>query len=134
MIKIYLANSLTHAPEEYKVEMDELKNLLRKKYEVLDWLGLEKGTAQDVYRHDIECVKNCDLLLAECSYPAIGLGFEIATSLCLDKPVLAIAKTDTKVTRLVLGITHPLFTFMRYQNPKEILTSVDIKLSTPKTL
>jgi nucleoside 2-deoxyribosyltransferase len=131
-MKIYLANSLTYAPEEFKRSINELKTRLKEKYEVLDWLGLEKGTPQDVYNHDLSCVQNCDLLVAECSYPAIGLGFEIGTSLCINKPVLAIAKEEAKVTRLILGITHPLFEFVRYKTTEEILQAVEEKIKAIK--
>ncbi len=119
-MKIYLAHSLTQAPEDFKTEMLGFREKLKTKYEVLEYMGLVNGTAEDVFRHDVKCVHDCDLLLAEVSYPAIGLGFEIATALQLNKKVLAVAKETAKVSRLVLGIEHPNFQFARYANPEEI--------------
>lgn len=120
-MKIYLAHSLTQAPEEFKTEMIKLRELLKTKYEVLIFKGLIDGTPEDVYRHDVQCVKDCDLLLAEVSYPAIGLGFEIATAINQSKKILAVAKKDAKVSRLVLGIKETNYSFKRYNKIEEIL-------------
>jgi nucleoside 2-deoxyribosyltransferase len=120
-MKIYLANSLTHAPEEYKSEMAKLRSKLSQDHEVSEYLGLINGNAEAVFRHDIGCVKNCDLLLAEVSYPSTGLGFEIATGLNLGKKVLAVAQKDAKVTRMILGIQDPNFKIIRYASVGDIL-------------
>lgn len=123
-MKIYLAHSLTQAPEEFKTEMVKLRKLLKTEHEVLEFKGLMAGTPEDVYYHDVQCVKDCDILLAEVSYPAIGLGFEIATALQLNKKVIAVAKTDAKISRLVLGITHPNYKFIRYEKIDQILNYI----------
>lgn len=120
-MKIYLAHSLTQAPEEFKAEMQSFREQLKTQYEVLEFLGLVAGTAEDVFMHDVQCVTDCDLLLAEVSYPAIGLGFEIATALQLNKKVLSIARTEAKVSRLVLGIQSKNYQFHRYNNLAEVL-------------
>lgn len=106
-IIIYVGCALTHASEEFKKDIERLKTELSniENTEILEFLGLIKGTATDVYEHDIhECVKKADLIIAECSYPSTGLGWELATAVeKLRKSVLAVAKTEVKVTRLVLG-------------------------------
>lgn len=120
-MKIYLAHSLTQAPEEFKSEMLKLRAKLQEKYEVLVFKGLVDGTLKEVYEHDVLCVKDCDLLLADVTYPAIGLGFEIATGLELGKKVVAVAKEGAKVSRLVLGIDKENYTFRYYKDLNEIL-------------
>jgi hypothetical protein len=67
--------------------------------------------------------------VAECSHPATGLGFEIATALSHHKPILAIARPEAKVSRLILGINSSLFSFIRYSNQEEILDAVEKKLA-----
>ena len=129
MKKIYIACSLTHASDEFKQEIKKLKELLKTRYEIMEFLGLETGTAKDVYKHDIENVKTCDLLLAECSHPSTGLGFEIATALAGHRPILAVAKKDAKVSRLILGINSTLFSLMEYQTLDEIADGVEKKLA-----
>ncbi len=122
--KIYVAASLTQAPKQFKQHVANIKTRLSKNYKVLEWLGLIKGTARDVYFHDIKMVKSCDLLLAEVSYPAIGLGFEIAYALQQNKQVLAIAKENAKVSRLILGIKHKKYNFSRYTTIEDIFSLI----------
>lgn len=121
MKKIYVACSLTHAPENFKLQIDHLKKELKKHFEVLDFYGLTAGQPKDIYEHDVSCVKNCDLLLAEVSYPALGVGFEIATALANKKPVFAVANSDAHVSRLIIGIQDPLFTFFKYSTLPEVV-------------
>lgn len=117
-MKLYVGCALTHAPEEFQFKVEELKRLLAARCEVLEFLGTVKGTPRDVYRQDIqEHTSTCDMLLAICDYPAIGLGYELAYA--VEKrgiPVLAVAHKDAKVSRLVLGIDRLGYTFARYQD------------------
>jgi hypothetical protein len=120
--KLYLGCSLTHAPKEFREAVEELKVTLRETYDVFDFLGLEKGTAQDVYQWDIHrCVATCDVFLAICDYPSIGLGYELAMAVeKLKKPVFAFAHEDANVSRLILGVDAPSFHFARYKELQDI--------------
>ena len=123
-MKIYVAASLTHATEEFKVRIEDFKKILRSKYEVLDFLGLINGTAYDVYRHDTDCVKLCDLLIADVSYPAFGVGFEVSLALALGKNVLAVAENKAKLSRMILGNDNPKYKLVRYKKIDEILNLI----------
>ena len=123
-MKIYLANSLTQAPEEFKRQMLNLREKLKEDYEVLEYMGLADGDAVSVYRHDIDCVKSCDAVVAEVSFPSTGLGIEIATALQNGKKVLAFAKTEARVSRMVQGIADKNFSFRRYGEIDEILKNI----------
>jgi nucleoside 2-deoxyribosyltransferase len=128
--KIYIAHSLTHAPQEFRIAMDELREKLRKDYEILDFVGLEKGTAQEVFEWDMNCVRRCDLLIADCTHQGIGLGMEIGVAIENNKQALIVAHEDAHVTRAVIGITTPSFTIKRYKNHEEILDMVKEKLQS----
>lgn len=126
-MKIYVGCSLTQAPNDFKQSVEWLKAGLRDAgYETLEFLGLTHGTARDVYEHDIHnCVGKCDFFLAICDLPSIGLGYELGTA--VEKhgiPTLAVAHVDSKVTRLVLGVSHPLFHFERYGEMAEVIDMV----------
>jgi hypothetical protein len=57
--------------------------------------------------------------------PSIGLGYELGTA--VEKhhlPTLAVAHVDSKVTRLVLGISDPMFHFERYTEMAEVIEMV----------
>ena len=113
MKKLYFGCSLTHASEEFRREMEDFKNTLRHDYEVFDFLGLEKGTERDVFLHDTKCVRECDLFVAEVSHPSTGIGCELGIALTIGKPILAVAKHNAKVARLILGVDAPNYVFKR---------------------
>lgn len=122
MVKIYFGCAIANAPKEFLNQALELRGRLRKKYEILEFLGTEMGSCADVYLHDIHtCVANCDLLLGVCDLPSLGLGYELATAIeKLNKPALVVAHNDARVSRLIEGIQHPKFTFQRYASLDEI--------------
>ena len=122
MKKIYVGCALTHASEEFKQGVESLKIELRKDFEVLEFLGLVAGTAQDVYQWDIHnCVEKCDILVAITDHPSLGLGYEMATAVeKLRKPTLALAHTDAKIGRIILGIEQPHYRFERYNSLQDI--------------
>jgi hypothetical protein len=128
-MKIYLAHGLTQAPEAYKQRMLDFRQKLKEKFEVLEYFGLGEGSPEQVFEHDFGCVKNCDLLLAEVSWPGLGLGFEIATALFLGKQVLACATSDAKLSRMVLGINLPNYKLIKYSDEREILDYLTVNYS-----
>jgi len=120
--KLYVGCSLTHAPEAFKQQIKQLKITLNHHYEIFEFVGLISGTEQGVYQWDVgQCIPQSDVVLAICDYPSLGLGYEIATAVERHhKPVLAVAHADARVTRLILGVQAPGYTFKRYQNMAEI--------------
>jgi hypothetical protein len=126
--KLYVGCSLTGASEEFKISVENLKHNLRAEgYEVFDFVGLVAGTAADVYNWDIKhCVQDCDALVGICDFPSIGLGYELCEAINLKKQVLALAHTDSVVTRLVLGAAEveSNFRFERYSSIEKDVTSL----------
>jgi hypothetical protein len=122
--KIYVGCSLTQAPEEFKAFILEFKSRLREEgNEVMEFLGLVKGTPADVYEQDImKCVSACDILIAVADYPAIGLGYEMAVAIeKLKIPALALARRGASVTRLINGIPHEKYAYKEYSDMDEMV-------------
>ncbi len=122
MLTLYIGCSLTQAPEEFKKRVADLKESLKADYTVLEFVGLTAGTAKEVYEWDIhECVEKCDVFIALCDYPSIGLGYELGVA--IEKrniPTLALAHADAKITRLIQGIERPTYEFTHYSDFSEI--------------
>lgn len=119
---LYIGCCLTGAPDEFVAQVEELKEVLRPRFEVFEFVGLIDGTSEDVYRWDIEhCVAKCDMFIGVCDYPSIGLGWELSESINKNKPTLGVAHEDSRVTRLVLGAAavKSVFAFERYKNLAE---------------
>jgi len=137
-VQLYVGCALTDAPEAFKAQVEEFKHTLRAEgYEVFDFVGLVNGTAVDVYNWDIRhCVKNCKALIAICDFPSIGLGYEMNEAINLKKPVLALAHTDSKVTRLVHGAAEvePNMRFEKYKTLKEAVPVVNGWLAQNKLI
>ena len=129
MKKIYIGCSLSHSTEEFRNSIDALKAALREKYEVLEFFGLGAGEPQAVFKKDYGQVKSCDLLLAECSHPSTGLGVEVGLAISLNKPILAIAQPNSTVSRMITGIDHPKFNFLRYTSIDEVIKAVEEKMT-----
>ncbi len=101
----------------------DFKDTLRNQYRVIDFLWVDDAglyTSKKIYSHTLDCVAQCDIFLAECSYPSTGLGYEIALAVQENKKIILIAHQDAKVTRMILGIPPEKATFLRYQELTEI--------------
>ena len=131
LIKLYAGCALTNAPKKFKQDVVGLKEGFKKlpDVQVLEFLGLVKGTAYDVYTHDIiNCVGECDLMVGICDYPSIGLGWEMSTQVKRGKPLLAFGRNDSKITRLILDPRLPNYRFFRYQRFDNIFETVTVAI------
>jgi nucleoside 2-deoxyribosyltransferase len=125
---VYVGCSLNDAPAPFVEEVGEFKQKLGSNgYKVLEFIGKVNGTVRDVYEWDINCVRQCDLFVAVCDFPSTGLGIELNEAVRLEKPTLAVANHNTRVSRMVLGMAEvePNITFSRYYNLLAILPEVD---------
>lgn len=141
MKKLYIGCALTNLPAEKRKEflqlIEDLNTRLKDHFEISEFLGVDDlGTQnafspKEIYEHAIiKSVMNADCMLAVCDYPSLGLGYEIATAVeKLGIPVLAVAREDSLVTRLVLGVQSPNFKFYRYKNLEDIAERAIINLS-----
>ncbi|MEW6178837.1 MAG: nucleoside 2-deoxyribosyltransferase [Chloroflexota bacterium] len=79
---------------------------------------------REVYRRDVNWVKECDALIAEVSTPSHGVGYEIALALMLEKPVFACYRAGAAVSKMILGNDHPRFQIKMYQDEHEAVMFV----------
>lgn len=122
MKKLYVGCSLLHAPDSFRESVKELKALLQSEYEVLEFVGRLDVPSEEIYQWDIhKQVHSCELFLAICDLPSLGLGYEMATAIeKLGTPTLGVAHKDANVSRLILGIQQPCFSFARYESLDQI--------------
>lgn len=123
-VLVYVGCALTHAPADFKSQVEAFKRELKEFSTVLEFLGLTAGTSRDVWIHDIErCVMRCDLFVAICDYPSIGLGVEFGVQAMYRKqPIVAAAHVDTRVTRLILDPKlEGSFEFVTYNQLSDII-------------
>ena len=121
---LYVGCALTDAPADFKAGVIDLKaSLANRGYHVLEFVGEGPATNKKVYETDIACVSQAAAMLAIADYASIGLGWETATaSSFLAKPTLAVAQTNRRVTRFLLGAAEVVenLEFQRYEELEEV--------------
>lgn len=122
-IVLYVGVGLTKAPPEFKAFAAEFRRRLKYYYEVLDFVGLEGGTAVDVWNHDIGCVKKSTHMIAVVDDPSIGLGIEIREAIqCKNKPILCLCRQGNQVTRMIIGAAElELLTLEYYSDANDAI-------------
>jgi 2'-deoxynucleoside 5'-phosphate N-hydrolase len=137
-MKIYFSCSLTGGRKDEAVYGAIVDHLLAAGHDVLtahlarpEVMALEQVVEPgEVYRRDIEWIRECDALVAEISTPSHGVGYEIAVALARGKPVLCCARRGAKVSKMLTGNDSPGLSVVRYEGQAEALGAVDVFLGT----
>lgn len=117
--KLYVGCGLTHAPQSFKDEVEATKEILGQDWDVMQFLGTTAGTESDVYEQDIIVnVGTCDAFVGIVDENSFGLGYETSRADARGIPVMLAAHTESKITRLALGIPFwlPNVVFVRYES------------------
>jgi hypothetical protein len=71
---------------------------------------------QEIFSRDMRMIAAADGMIAEVSKPSLGVGFEIATCLQRQRPVLCLCEKDIFLTRILTGNDSRLLTVLFYEN------------------
>lgn len=128
-IRAYFGCALSHAPKEFIRDVEKLKKLLQEKVEIFEFAGLEHPSIADVYQHDTNRVRRCDVLIANISYPSLGLGMELGIAIENKKPIITIVDDKCKTTRfLISGYVDPYHFSIRYKSISQVARFIVKKL------
>jgi nucleoside 2-deoxyribosyltransferase len=75
-----------------------------------------------VYTRDTGWIDSCQALVAEVSTPSHGVGYEIAYALQQGKPVLCCYREGVRVSKMIMGNTHPNLRVLGYQQPGDLVS------------
>ena len=131
-MNIYFACSITGGREFESVYQAIVRPLTEEGHVVLTAHLVESGVAAleaaidppEVYARDIAWLRGCDVLIAEVSMPSHGVGYEIAYSLGLGKPVLALYWEGRKVSKMIGGNPDPNLSVKSYRTPEEAVVQI----------
>lgn len=70
-----------------------------------------------------ELIKNCDLVIAEVSYPSTGQGIELGWANYVNKPIYCIYKKDKKFSSALKFITSK---FYSYSDERELIDILNL--------
>jgi len=80
-----------------------------------DWLSdKEKLKPDEIFERASEGIKKADVVIAEITYPSIGVGQQITLALSWKIPVVAIYQQKPQVSRFALGMKSPYFILKKY--------------------
>jgi nucleoside 2-deoxyribosyltransferase len=139
-VKVYVGCALASAPKDFISKIELLKQAINQleinelRFNVLEFVTDPNATNQEVFENDIGCVKRCDFMVADFTYPSTGLGFEVSTALELGKPVIGLVDEGATISRLVKGIQpkpDKVFKLYAYTDMVEIGLSAIRELSVP---
>lgn len=81
------------------------------------------GTGEDIWRRDTAWLGESDIVIAECSTPSLGVGYELAFARALGKPVYVFyGKNDGRLSAMLAG--DPLFSIHYYTNRDELFAAL----------
>ena len=85
----------------------------------------EQGMSKDavIYEQDTAWLKECDMVIAECTCPSLGVGYELAYAEHLSKPChIFYDNSKTQLSAMLTG--DPYFQIHPYGNEEEIYTAL----------
>ena len=91
---------------------------------------MEQGSDGDgaIYRQDTAWLRECDVLIGECSCPSLGVGYELAYAERYGKPChLFYNKTKCQLSAMLTG--NPYFHIHPYADEGELLDQLDYLLA-----
>lgn len=133
MKKVYFAGSIRGGRGDIALYA-RLIALLRQKAVVLtEFVGessledIEQATLTDavIYARDMALEEQCDLLVAECTTPSLGVGYEISHAESLGKPVYLLYRPcgEHRLSAMLTG--NPRFHVLPYQTPEEAIAALE---------
>lgn len=72
---------------------------------------------QEIYLRDMQQLNESECMIAEVTIPSLGVGYEIATALHQNKPVLCLydlVESPKRISAIISGHTSPLLTLQGY--------------------
>ena len=137
-MKIYLSGPIRGGREFQPIYNEILEFLNSKGHTVLahhvadeNVIEIEESQSnQDIYTQDIQWLKECDGVIAEVSIPSLGVGYEIAYALNLEKPVMAVYdKERNPISAMISGNTSPSLRIKAYSTLEHLQMHIEEFLS-----
>ena len=131
-MKVYFAGSIRGG----RVDADLYYNMIDhiKKTDVVLTEHVGNVTLQEtdddveIYEQDIAWLKEADVLIAECSCPSLGVGYEIAYAQAINKPIYIFYNpSKCSLSAMLMGNTY--LTVYPYETEEEIYPLLDEILS-----
>ncbi len=122
---MYLATSIRGAGRDLDLARELISFLKGKGHDVVNeeiYLPESPDETADhsyVFERDMRMLVEADILLADVTYPSLGVGYEICEALKRGKEVIAFYRKGTKVSKLISG--NPSLILLEFSDVRELL-------------
>lgn len=125
--KIYFAGSVRGGRGDVALYQEIIKELSRFGKVLTEHIGNsaisqagESLPKKEIYKRDIDWLKQADVIVAECTTPSLGVGLEIGLAQIMQKPILCLyrPKNDKKLSAMIAG--NPDIIVKNYQNVSDL--------------
>lgn len=133
--KVYFAASIRGGRSDAALYHDVIDHIKKTDTVLTEHIGdlslssfEEKERDRSIYLQDTSWLKECDLLIAECTTPSIGVGYELAFAEKLNKPCYVFyRKSQVHLSAMITG--DPYYTIIPYETKEELFEKIDEILS-----
>ena len=82
------------------------------------------GGSDYIWKRDTDWLKECDLVIAECTQPSLGVGYELAFARFLEKPVhIFYGGEEGRLSAMLAG--DPVFRIHEYSDEEDMLRELE---------
>ena len=130
--KIYFAGSIRGGRSDAELYRKLIERMKRDDTVLTEHVGspelnlLERGRDRDaeIYRQDTEWLRQADLLIAECTTPSLGVGYELAYAEKLGIPCFILYNgSRTQLSAMLTG--DPYFIIHQYTTEEDLFDSLE---------
>ncbi|MBR2806837.1 MAG: nucleoside 2-deoxyribosyltransferase [Oscillospiraceae bacterium] len=130
--KVYFAGSIRAGREDadlYKKIIDHIKEtdvVLTEHVGDLSLSAFEQDADADaaIYLQDTTWIRECDLLIGECTRPSLGVGYELAYAEKLGKPCyIFYRKSECELSAMIKGNSY--YKVFPYEDPETMFKIID---------
>ena len=136
-IKVYFAGSIRGGRADAALYRELIAHIKKSAVVLTEHVGdtslsaLERGPEGDraIYEQDTAWLRECDIVIAECTRPSLGVGYELAYAEKLGKPCfLLYRRSECALSAMLTG--DPYFTVIPYETREQALAAVDAALAS----
>jgi len=82
-------------------------------------------SSREIYERDMEWLEECDVLIADVTVPSLGVGFEVASAVDRQKPVLCIHQKGVALSAMIAGNTSKNIQVREYSDTQSMIEIID---------
>ena len=131
-MKIYFAGSIRGGRSDAALYHDIIEHIKEKDTVLTEQVGdmshsVKEGSFKDdgqIYAKDTAWLRECDMVIAECTAPSLGVGYELAYAERHGKPVhIFYRPRETSLSAMLKG--NPYFMIHPYTTKEELISLID---------